>query len=71
MATPTLIRFSDLEKRGIVHNWVTLLRWIEREGFPPGFRLGPNCRAWFEEEIDAWLESRRIKPGEAQDANAS
>jgi len=53
-----LLRFSDLKARGIVGNWVTLLRWIEREGFPPGIKLGPHSRAWREDEIEAWLSSR-------------
>ena len=40
-----LLRFSDLQVRGIVANWMTLRRWIEREGFPAGRKLGPNTRA--------------------------
>ena len=32
----SLLRFRDLKDRGIVSNHVTLKRWIEREGFPPG-----------------------------------
>ena len=57
---PRVLRFRDLKQRGIVENWPTLLRLIEREGFPPGIRLGPNMRAFPENEIAAWLESRRI-----------
>lgn len=53
-----LLRFADLKERGVVSNWVTLRRWIEREGFPPGLLLGPNSRAWNEAEISAWLASR-------------
>ena len=54
----SLLRFRDLKARSIVTNHVTLKRWIEREGFPPGRMLGPNTRAWHESEIDAWLDSR-------------
>lgn len=54
-----LLRFPDLKARGIVSNWPTLLRWIEREGFPAGVKLGPNTRAWTEAEIEAWLAARR------------
>ena len=54
-----LVRFADLKERGIVTNWPTLLRWIGRQGFPSGIKLGPNTRAWTEDEIDAWLEARR------------
>lgn len=54
-----LVRFADMKERGIVTNWPTLLRWIDREGFPSGIKLGPNTRAWTEDEIEAWLEARR------------
>jgi predicted DNA-binding transcriptional regulator AlpA len=53
-----LLRFSDLKERGIVRNWPTLSRWIERDGFPPGRKLSANTRAWSEEEVEAWLNSR-------------
>lgn len=55
-----LLRFPDLKHRNIVRNWPTLLRLINREGFPAGVRLGSNMRAWPEDEIEAWIESRRI-----------
>jgi predicted DNA-binding transcriptional regulator AlpA len=53
-----LLRFADLKARGVVSNWPTLLRWIEHEGFPEGIRLGPNIRAWREEELAEWLAKR-------------
>ena len=53
-----LLRFSDLKARGIVGNWMTLKRWIDREGFPPGVMLGPNTRAWTKSEIEQWLANR-------------
>ena len=56
--TPTLLRFADLKARGIVNNWVTLLRWIEHEGFPTGRKLGPNTRAWTDDEISEWIAER-------------
>jgi predicted DNA-binding transcriptional regulator AlpA len=56
-----LLRFDDLKSRNIVKNWPTLLRWIEREGFPAGMSLGPNSRAWRETDIDAWLASRDLR----------
>jgi len=54
----TLLRFADLKARKIVSNWPTLKRWIDQEGFPPGIKLGPNSRAWTEEEIAEWLANR-------------
>jgi hypothetical protein len=53
-----LLRFIDLKQRNIVRNHVTLKRWIEREGFPPGLLLGPNTRVWHESSVEAWLATR-------------
>ena len=52
------LRFVDLKRMKLVTNHVTLKRWIEREGFPPGRMLGPNTRVWQSSEIEAWLDSR-------------
>ncbi len=52
------LRFSDLAERGIVRNRATLSRWIQELGFPRGVLLGPNTRAWTEEEVEAWLAVR-------------
>lgn len=54
-----LLRFSDLVDLGIVNNRVTLSRRIKNDGFPPGFKLGPNSRAWPAEEVEAWIAERR------------
>jgi predicted DNA-binding transcriptional regulator AlpA len=56
-----LLRYDDLVSLKIVKNRMTLQRWIEHEGFPPGILLGPNTRAWREEEVEAWLDSRQVK----------
>jgi hypothetical protein len=53
-----LLRFRDLKDSRIVSNHVTLGRWIAKEGFPPGFMLGPNTRVWREADVEAWLDSR-------------
>jgi predicted DNA-binding transcriptional regulator AlpA len=52
-----LLRFPDLKQYG-VNNWPTLTRWIEREGFPAGFYLAANTRAWHKDEVDTWLANR-------------
>ena len=54
------LRFADLKDREIVRDWTTLLRLIEQENFPPGIRIGAQTRGWPENEIEEWLESRRI-----------
>ena len=55
------LRFRDLQARGIVKNWMTLRRWIETEGFPRGIKLGPNTRAFPEDEVMQWLATRPNK----------
>jgi hypothetical protein len=53
------LRFRDLQNRQIVDSWAQLRNLIEKYGFPPGHMLGPNTRAWDEEdEIEPWLQSR-------------
>jgi predicted DNA-binding transcriptional regulator AlpA len=52
------VRFRDLVAAGIVYNWPTLLRLIDREGFPVGIWLGSNTRAWRLDEVEAWLANR-------------
>ena len=69
--TPTILRFSDLKARGIVHNWVTLEIWVAKQGFPPGRYLGPNTRAWTEAEINEWLESRPSARGASSNSAAA
>ena len=53
-----LLRFRDLQERGIIPNWPTLKARVRDHGFPPGRKLGPNTRAWTEQEVDDWLASR-------------
>ena len=54
------LRYPDLAARGIVKSRMTLKRLINSQGFPPGILLTPNCRAWTEEDVEAWLASRPI-----------
>ncbi len=53
-----LIRYHQIKQRGIVRNRMTLKRWIDGQGFPPGIKLGPNTRAWYESDVEAWVEAR-------------
>lgn len=59
------VRFTDLVERGIVNNRPTLHHWIKEHGFPRGVLLGPNTRAWREDEIEAWLASRPVEQDDA------
>jgi predicted DNA-binding transcriptional regulator AlpA len=57
---PIMLRFNDLKAKQVVNNWPTLLNWIKHEGFPPGRKIGPNTRAWTEDEVNAWLATRPL-----------
>jgi len=59
------LRFNDLVERGIVSNRPCLHLWIKNYGFPRGVLLGPNTRAWREDEIEAWLASRPVAQDDA------
>jgi prophage regulatory protein len=43
-------------KIGLSH--ATIYGMVKAGRFPPPFRLGPNSSAWWEHEVDAWLEAR-------------
>ena len=53
-----LVRYRDLEAEGICRSRQDLKNKIDKQGFPPGFMLSPNCRAWRWSDIEAWLECR-------------
>jgi hypothetical protein len=55
-----LLRFSDLRARNIVRTWPSLRRLIETANFPPGRMIGPNSRAWTQQEVADWLASRPV-----------
>jgi hypothetical protein len=54
-----LFRFADLRDRGVVNSWPQLKRLQKLHGFPLGKMLSPNVRAWTEDEIDGWFNSRK------------
>ncbi|MBY4608981.1 AlpA family phage regulatory protein [Rhizobium sp. 9T] len=58
MSIPVLVRFPHLKERGVVRNWPQLGRLIRDHEFPPGMLIGPNTRAWREDEIEEWLARR-------------
>ena len=60
MNAPTvLLRFSDLQARGIVRNRVQLSNLIRDQGFPTGFMLTANARVYDESEVEDWVRARR------------
>jgi predicted DNA-binding transcriptional regulator AlpA len=55
---------------GIVKNWMTLKRWIEKEGFPPGKKLAANTRVFPADEVTEWLATRPVGNKGASDGGA-
>ena len=68
------LRFKNLKADGIVNNRPNLKNKIQKQGFPKGRLLGPNDRAWTEDEVQQWLDSRPTDPkpwpGRRQQAEA-
>ena len=56
-----LLRYSNLEARGIVRNREQLRQLIGREGFPGGWKLSANTRVWDEADVETWLQRRRAQ----------
>jgi predicted DNA-binding transcriptional regulator AlpA len=56
------LRFPDLVAVGIVRNRTTLRNKIEKDGFPPGKRTGPNERTWSESEVQAYVDACPVEP---------
>jgi len=55
------------QKLGPVHP-ATVWRYTKDPTFPVAYQIGPNVVAWDEDEIDAWLETRRKVRPEADNA---
>jgi hypothetical protein len=59
----TLLRFADLQARGIIRNREQLRVLIAHHSFPSGFMLSPNTRVYDQADVEAWLDDRRRKGG--------
>ncbi len=51
-ATLFLSRNQVRARYGIGHT--TLYDWVERYGFPAGYRMGPRLTRWKISELEAW-----------------
>jgi hypothetical protein len=60
MPLPVLLRFKDLQERGIAKSREQLSKIQEKYGFPLGRWMTPNVRVWTEEDVLTWLESRPV-----------
>ena len=56
-----LLRFPDLVALGVVRNRTCLYNWIRDRGFPRGILIGPNSRAWPEDEVQSWIAEQAQK----------
>jgi predicted DNA-binding transcriptional regulator AlpA len=65
------LRYKDLKERRTFNSRMTLHRAIQSGAFPPGRMLSPNVRAWTEEEVIAYENSRPIKRERKADTNAT
>jgi predicted DNA-binding transcriptional regulator AlpA len=54
-----LIRFKELQELGVVGDWDSLYDLIRRHGFPAGYKISHKVRAWDEDSVLSWLETRR------------
>jgi len=61
-----------LRRRGLARKFdchaTTAWRRTKEPGFPSAYQIGPNSVGWDEDEVDAWLESRRRTRREAESA---
>ena len=51
---------SPVATRALVGNpdRKTIYNWVRQELFPEPVQIGPNKIGWYEDEVEAWLESR-------------
>jgi hypothetical protein len=56
---PTYVRYVDLKRSGVVNDYSTLLDYIERRNFPPGFKLSRKVRVWNAADVALWVEQQR------------
>ncbi len=65
------LRYKDLKARGTFRSRMTVHRAIKSGAFSPGRMLSPNVRAWTDEEVTAYENSRPTKRERKSDKNAT
>lgn len=63
----SLLDYAGLKQRGIKLSLLQIKRNGKAGLFPKHILLGPQTSAWFEDEVDQWLEMKS-KQREASDA---
>jgi prophage regulatory protein len=54
------IRMRELSAK-IGYSPSSIYAMVAAKSLPAPFKLGPNASAWFEDQIDEWLEERAAK----------
>jgi prophage regulatory protein len=55
--TRRTLRINDVaEKTGLAES--SIWRLAQRGLFPRPFKLSPGCTAWYEHEVDEWLDAK-------------
>jgi prophage regulatory protein len=54
-----VLSYPELKAKGVRYSKPHLHRMIKAGTFPKPINLGPNAVAFIEEEVDAWLKSKR------------
>jgi prophage regulatory protein len=67
-----VVMARGLREKGITFSRVHIHRLVAAGKFPRPFKLGDNTNAWWEHQIDAWLDGRAAAGGidEAKTAKA-
>jgi prophage regulatory protein len=50
---------KTIDKTGLGSS--SIWRLVRKGQFPAPIKLSPGCTAWFEHEIDAWLDAKGMK----------
>jgi predicted DNA-binding transcriptional regulator AlpA len=53
------LRFRQLKEMGVASDYAVLNDLIKKRGFPPGFKLSHKVLIFDEDEVLAWLETKR------------
>jgi prophage regulatory protein len=64
-----ILRRPEVEAKTSL-SYPTIYRRMQAGTFPEQIQLGPNSTGWIEEEIDAWIKSRRRGPIPFETLNA-
>jgi prophage regulatory protein len=58
-----LVSYSELKQRGIPWTRVHIRRLEAKSKFPRHVELGGNTIAWFEDELEAFIEGKAAERG--------